>query len=117
MGGMIAQELALRHPERVERLVLVGTYARADAKRRMLLAQWRELARLGVPLEVLVRDRLLWTAQDETIEQTDLIEQMIAFFNRDGAPLTLGAVRAPVRRLPRARHARPAARDPLARRS
>ena len=88
MGGMVAQELALRHSARVERLVLVGTYARPDAKRRMLLTQWRELARIGAPLEVLVRDRLLWTAQDETIEQTDLIEQMIAFFSRDGAPLT-----------------------------
>ena len=88
MGGMVAQELALRRPERVERLVLVGTYARADAKRRMLLTQWRELASFGVPVEMLVRDRLLWTAQDETIEQTDLIEQMIAFFKRDGAPLT-----------------------------
>ena len=88
MGGMVAQELALRHAARVERLVLVGTYARPDAKRRMLLTQWRELARIGAPLEVLVRDRLLWTAQDETIEQTDLIEQMIAFFSRDGAPLT-----------------------------
>ncbi len=88
MGGMVAQQLALRHAERVERLVLVGTYARPDAKRRMLLTQWRELARIGAPLEVLVRDRLLWTAQDETIEQTDLIEQMIAFFSRDGAPLT-----------------------------
>jgi len=88
MGGMVAQQLALRHPERVERLVLVGTYARPDAKRRMLLTQWRELARLGVPLEILVRDRLLWTAQDATIEQTDLIEQMITFFSRDGAPLT-----------------------------
>ena len=88
MGGMVAQQLALRHPERVERLVLVGTYARADAKRRMLLGHWRELARLGAPLELLVRDRLLWTAQEATIEQTDLIEQMIAFFSRDGAPLT-----------------------------
>ena len=88
MGGMVAQELALRHAARVERLVLVGTYARPDAKRRMLLTQWRELARIGAPLEILVRDRLLWTAQDETIEQTDLIDQMIAFFSRDGAPLT-----------------------------
>jgi pimeloyl-ACP methyl ester carboxylesterase len=88
MGGMVAQELALRHPERVERLALVGTYARPDAKRRMLLSHWRELARLGAPLEMLVRDRLLWTAQDATIEQTDLIEQMITFFNRDGAPLS-----------------------------
>ena len=44
MGGMVAQQLALRHPDRVERLVLVGTYARPDAKRRLLLQQWRELA-------------------------------------------------------------------------
>lgn len=30
MGGAIAQELALRHPELVERLVLVATWARCD---------------------------------------------------------------------------------------
>jgi len=88
MGGMVAQELALRHPERVERMVLVGTWARPDAKRRMLLTHWRDLAERGMPVEVLVRERLLWTAQDATIEQTDLIEQMIGFFQRDGAPLS-----------------------------
>ena len=49
MGGMVAQELALRHAERVRRLVLVGTWARADAKRRLLLEQWRELARGDAP--------------------------------------------------------------------
>ena len=55
----------------------------------MLLEQWRDLARNEVPLEMIIRDRLLWTAQDDTIEQTDLIEAMIEFFTRDGAPLTL----------------------------
>lgn len=88
MGGMVAQELALRHARRVERLVLVGTWARPDAKRRMLLELWRDLARARVPLELLIRERLLWTLQDETLEQHDLIESMIEFFQRDGAPFT-----------------------------
>lgn len=88
MGGMVAQELSLRHPKRADRLVLVGTYARPDAKRRLLLEHWRDLAESGAPLATLVRDRLLWTLHDDTIAQTDLIEAMVAFFTRDGAPLT-----------------------------
>jgi pimeloyl-ACP methyl ester carboxylesterase len=87
MGGMIAQEVALRHPERVRRLALVGTYARPDAKRRMLLESWADMVRSGAPPDVRIRERLLWTLQDETLEQVDLIEDMIRFFTRDGAPL------------------------------
>jgi pimeloyl-ACP methyl ester carboxylesterase len=88
MGGMVAQEVALRHPDRVSRLILAGTYARPDAKRRMLLQQWRDLSLGGMPIEAMVRERLLWTLQDETLEQTDLIDQMIEFFVRDGSPLS-----------------------------
>lgn len=87
LGGMVAQQLALDHAERLERLVLVGTWARADAKRRLLLRQWRALAEARVPLEVMVRDRLLWTARDATLEQTDLIDSMMAELRRDGPPL------------------------------
>lgn len=36
MGGMVAQELAIRHPERVDRLALIATFARA----REPLVQW-----------------------------------------------------------------------------
>ena len=88
MGGMVAQELALRHPQRLERLVLVGTWARPDAKRKMLLEQWRALALADCSIQVLVRERLLWTLQDETLEQHDLIDSMVEFFERDGAPVT-----------------------------
>jgi pimeloyl-ACP methyl ester carboxylesterase len=88
MGGMIAQELALRHGDRADRLVLSGTYASPDAKRRLLLQHWRDLALTAPPLEAVVRERLLWTLQDETLEQTDLIETMVEFFSRDGAPVT-----------------------------
>jgi len=88
MGGMVAQELALRHAARVERLVLVGSWARPDAKRRLLLEHWRDLARGGAPLIALVRERLLWTLADETLEQQDLIDSMVTFFTHDEPPLT-----------------------------
>ena len=87
MGGMAAQELALRHAARVRRLVLVGTYARADAKRRMLLEDWAALAKAGVPMEGMIRKRLVWTLSDETLEQTDLIDTMVDFFVKDDTPV------------------------------
>jgi aminoacrylate hydrolase len=85
LGGMVAQELALRQPMRVVRLVLVGCYARPDAKRRLLLEKWREMARSGANAEVFVRERLLWTLQDETLEQSDLVEAMSRSFPGQGA--------------------------------
>jgi len=87
MGGMAAQELALSYPARVRRLVLVGSYARPDAKRRMLLEDWASLARSGVPMDGMVRKRLVWTLSDETLEQTDLIETMLDFFLKQDVPV------------------------------
>ena len=90
MGGMVAQQLALRHAERVRRLILVGTYARPDAKRRLLLRQWHDIAASDAPGEVQVRDRLLWTLSRETFEQQDIIEAMLKSVTRDGPPMSAG---------------------------
>jgi len=43
MGSLIAQELALRHPGLVRSLVLMGSYARPDARLRAQLELWRWL--------------------------------------------------------------------------
>lgn len=87
MGGMTAQEMALRHPARVGRLILVGTYARADAKRKMLLEHWCHLARSETSPKTMVYNRLLWTLQDETLEQTDLIHAMTDFYTKEDLPV------------------------------
>lgn len=87
MGGMVAQELALRHPERVGRLVLVGTCARPDAKRRMLLQKWKAMVGHGLPLAVVAQERMLWTLSDETLEQSDLVHPMLQGYLRDRFPM------------------------------
>jgi pimeloyl-ACP methyl ester carboxylesterase len=88
MGGMTAQELALLAPDRVRRMVLVGTYARPDRKRLMLLKHWSELVRLDLSKETFIYNRLLWTLHDDTIEQADIIEAMTDFYAREGAPFS-----------------------------
>lgn len=45
MGGQIAQELCLAHPQRVRSLVLANTWAKTDAYVRSLLGVWRALRR------------------------------------------------------------------------
>jgi pimeloyl-ACP methyl ester carboxylesterase len=87
LGGMVAQEVALRHPDRVNSLTLVGTYARADAKRRMLLENWQEMIEHGVSREARLKARLLWTLHDLTFEQADIIDAMWRFYLRQDAVL------------------------------
>jgi pimeloyl-ACP methyl ester carboxylesterase len=85
MGTAIAQELALRHPEVVRSLVLVGTWARPDAYARSMFSSWRWLPE-GTPSErAFLESFFLWVYTprahaDGTVEQ--IIEQALAFPHR-----------------------------------
>ncbi len=87
LGGCVAQELAIAHPDRVQSLILAGTFAKADGRRRMLLELWRSMVEVGLPREDLIKNRLIWTLHDLTFEQPDLIEAMWRFYLKDDAPM------------------------------
>jgi pimeloyl-ACP methyl ester carboxylesterase len=54
LGGVVAQQLAIHHPERVASLVLAATWARSDRALRALFSTWRWAAeRAGSLADVL----------------------------------------------------------------
>ena len=78
MGGMIAQEVTLRHPARVRTLQLHCTYARPDAYTRELLGTWR-VERETLPREAFVRASFFWLFGRRTYEERpDLVKAIEA---------------------------------------
>jgi 3-oxoadipate enol-lactonase len=59
MGGMIAQEIALRHPARVRTLQLHATLARPDAYMKTLVEAWRKV-RVALGRDEAARVLALW---------------------------------------------------------
>jgi pimeloyl-ACP methyl ester carboxylesterase len=81
-GSVIAQELALRHPELVRSLVLTSTWARPEPFMRAVANFWRWLAEAAPSERALLEAFYLWIYTprahgDGTVEK--LIEEALAF--------------------------------------
>ena len=82
MGSAIAQELALRHAGLVRSLVLVSTYARADALFRAQLELWRWMAQAAPSERAFFEALFTWVYTprghaDGSVDQ--IVEEALAF--------------------------------------
>lgn len=68
MGGVLAQILAVRHPERVRSLVLACTACRHHAWRRQVLAEWAEVAATD-GMGTMVRRSLRWLVGPRSVRR------------------------------------------------
>lgn len=75
LGGMVAQELAIRHPELLDRLVLGSTLSRPNATALAVLSQWEALAAAGKIDE-------LTANVNQTIYSPQTLERYASVFSR-----------------------------------
>jgi pimeloyl-ACP methyl ester carboxylesterase len=77
MGGQIAQELALAHPEQVRALMLLSSCARVDDRGKAIIESWGELPR-QVDAATGARLTLPWVYTSAFYARPGVIEEVIA---------------------------------------
>ncbi len=79
MGGSIAMDIALRYPEVVDKLVLVGTAASGSKRNISLLLDWAAWLESGMDPEMWFRNIFYWVFSSRFFEDEKTVRDFIDF--------------------------------------